>query len=135
MSILENLKRTQVAVTIDNFKKATDPSLGTRIGRAAVAAIMNGIGSDEWKRYMALFCDTREQLQRLTVEDTDNEEDYMPQMRAYMVANAVCFSETFTQTANGVGRSVEPIPGVPLLAETPEPADLRAQLTFSIPQV
>ena len=134
MSILNNLKRTEAAVVLDTFKNATEPSLGTRIGTAAVAAIMKGIDSDEWKRYMALFCDTREELQRLTVVDPD-EEDYMPQMRAYMVSNAVCFSETRTATSNGVDSNVEPIAGVPVAADVAEPADLRAQLTFSIPQV
>lgn len=136
MPILDNLKRTHIAVALDNFRNPdAEPSLGKRIGEAAVAAIMKGIESDEWKLYMSLFCDTREELQRLTVPDPANEEDYMPQMRAYMVANAVCFSETFTQTANGVDRNVEPIPGIPVTANVADPAALRGQLTFSIPAV
>lgn len=136
MSILGNLKRTHIAVALDKYKNpAARPSLGERIGEKAVEAIMNGIGTKEWERYMALFCDTREELQRLTVPDPENDGDYMPQMRAYIVANAVCFSETFTQTANGVRSDVEPIPGVPVGDDVGEPAALREQLTFSIPPV
>lgn len=135
MSILDNLKRTEVAVAVDSFKKASNPSLGRRIAEAGVAAIMNGMDSDEWKKYMALFCDTREELQHLTVVDPVHDPDYMPQMRAYMVANAICASDTGTQTANRVTEDVEPVPGVALAADTADPAELRAQLTFSIPQV
>jgi hypothetical protein len=132
MSIYDNLQRTHIAVALDKHKKLSNPSLGTRIGEKAVDAIMNGIGSKEWVRYMALFCDTREELQRLTVPDPDNDGNYMPQMRAYIVANAVCFSETFTQTANGVNRDVEPLPNTPVEEGVADPAAVRP---FTIPNV
>ena len=99
MSIIHNLRKTQVAVYVDNFKGG---DLGRRIGKAAVEAIMNGIGKPEWEKYMALFCDTKEELERLTVPKPSDEENYMPQMRAYIVANAVCAADTNTFTANRV---------------------------------
>jgi hypothetical protein len=129
MSIIDNLKRTEVAVYVDNFKGG---DLGRRIGNAAVKAIMKGFGSTEWKKYMALFCDTPEELERLTVEK-ETDPNYMPQMRAYIVSNAVCAGDTGTRTANKVdGTDIEPAAGAAAAADVGNPAAVR---DFDIPQV
>jgi hypothetical protein len=130
MSILDNLKRTEVAVYVSNFKKG---DLGRKIGDAAVAAIMNGLKSKEWQQYMALFCDTPAELERLTVPK-DGEDDYLPQMRAYIVANAVCAGETGTRTSNKVDSRIEPIPDADVTAELADLAQLKTDVGFSIPQ-
>ena len=131
MSIRKNLERTAAAVAVDSFNGG---DLADRISAAAVEAIMKGIGTHEWEKYMALFCDTKEELAQLTVvRETDN--DYMPKMRAYIVANAVCAADTGTQTANGVNASVEPPAGFAAPVGTDEPEALRQELGFSIPEV
>ncbi|MDT7603791.1 MAG: hypothetical protein QOF61_1788, partial [Acidobacteriota bacterium] len=43
-----------------------------------------------------------EQLNLLTVEDKDNDLDYAPTARAYIVSNAVCAAGTNTFTINRV---------------------------------
>ncbi len=129
MTIKRNLERTHVAVTVDTYNGG---DLADRIGQAAIAAITKGMGSPEWRRYMALFCDDANELAQLTVvRDTDL--DYMPHMRAYIVSNAVCVADTGTQTANGVNQAVEPAPAALVPEGTPNPANLREELGFEIP--
>ena len=91
---------------LDKVEKAMkDPAkktpLGNLLKNAAIAAMMKGIGSDEWKRYMTMFADNEEQLARLTVPE-DDEEQWLRESRAYIVSNAVCATATNTQTKNGV---------------------------------
>lgn len=131
MSIKSNLERTQKVVKHD-IEQGGD--LAERIGRAAVAAITKGLKSDEWKRYMALFCDTKEELAQLTVV-RDNEDDYMPKMRAYIVANAVCAADTGTEVAAGVNEDIEPQAGFVAPEGTQDPAVLRQELQLEIPQL
>ena len=131
MSIRKNLERTAAAVAVNSFNGG---DLADRISEAAVEAIMKGIGTHEWNKYMALFCDTKEELAQLTVvRETDDY--YMPKMRAYIVANAVCAADTGTETAAGVNASVEPPAGVGAPAGTDDPEALRQELGFSIPEV
>jgi len=131
MSIRKNLERTAAAVAVDSFNGG---DLADRISAAAVEAIMKGIGTHEWEKYMALFCDTKEELAQLTVvRETDN--DYMPKMRAYIVANSVCAADTATETAAGVNEAVEPPAGVAAPSGTGDPETLRQGLGFSIPEV
>ena len=95
---------------------------------------MKGIGTHEWDKYMALFCDTKEELAQLTVVRATDDR-YMPKMRAYIVANAVCAADTGTQTAAGVNQFVEPPVGVAAPVGTDDPEALRQELGFSIPEV
>jgi hypothetical protein len=105
MSILKNLQKVNAAVVLDNIN-GNPPTLGKQIGNAAVAAITGGINSAEWKSYMSLFADNAEQLERLTVpKPTDA--DYLPQLRAYIVSNAVCDATTTTATANRVDNRID----------------------------
>jgi hypothetical protein len=76
---------------------------GEDMKNAAIEAIMNGLGSEEWKAYMSLFADNAEQLTRLTTEQA-TDEDYLPQMRAYIVSNAVCGGFTGTRTHLNIDR-------------------------------
>lgn len=132
MSIINNLRKTQVAVYVDNFKGGT---LGRRIGNAAVTAIMKGIGTPEWEKYMALFCDSKEELERLTVPKPSDEETYMPQMRAYIVANAVCAGETGTATANKVDDNIEPAAGSIAENTVPDPTQIRDDAIWQTLQI
>jgi hypothetical protein len=100
VSIFKNLEQVHAAVVVDNFK-GNPPTLGRRIGNAAIAAIKGGMESPAWKDYMALFASNATELERLTVEK-QGERDYLPQFRAYIVSNAVCDAATTTFTSNKV---------------------------------
>jgi hypothetical protein len=71
--------------------------LGFKLKQAAIEAMMAGIGSDQWKSYMSLFADNTEQLNRLTVR-AENEDLWLTESRAYMVANSICGADSTTQT-------------------------------------
>jgi hypothetical protein len=131
MSIMSNLKRTEKAVAKDI---ANGGDLARRIGDAAVAAITKGMKSKEWKQYMALFCDTKQELAQLTVE-RGSDHDYMPKMRAYIVANAVCAADTGTEVAALVNENIEPPAAAVVPAGTSDPKALRQELGFEIPQL
>jgi hypothetical protein len=105
MSILKNLQKVNAAVVLDNVN-GNPPTLGKQIGNAAVAAITGGIASPAWKDYMSIFADNAEQLERLTVQK-QGEADYLPQLRAYIVSNAVCDATTTTATANRVSNTID----------------------------
>ncbi|HLL77839.1 MAG TPA: hypothetical protein VK421_21460 [Pyrinomonadaceae bacterium] len=116
MSIIKNLQKTAAAVALSTLNGG---DLADRLGERAIKAITNGMGSDEWKEYMALFCDTKEELAQLTLVRPATDKGYMPHMRAYIVSNAVCVAATGTRTANGVTEDIEP----PAAAAVPENFD------------
>lgn len=121
MSIIKNLQKTAAAVALSTLNAG---DLADRIGEAAIKAITNGMGSDEWKEYMALFCDTKEELAQLTlVRSTDK--GYMPHMRAYIVSNAVCVAATGTRTGNGVTEDIEPSAAAVVPANFDDPNAIR----------
>jgi hypothetical protein len=99
--IMDNLRKVHAAVAIDNALGSG--KLGEDIGRLAVAAITGGIKSPAWRTYMTLFADNPAQLERLTVDPPPaGEKDYLPQLRAYVVSNAVCAADTGTFVADRV---------------------------------
>lgn len=104
MGILDNLERVHVAVVIDKVKTGGD--LGELLSATAVDALMKGIGTDEWVRYMSLFADNKEQLDRLTVEE-EGEDPYLRTARAYMVSNAICGGATTGRTGQNVGQAIQ----------------------------
>jgi len=116
MSIFKNLKKVHAAVTADLVNDA--PTLSALINAAAVKAIMGGKDSDEFKSYMAIFADNPEQLERLTVPK-DGEPAYIAQMRAYIVANAICDAGTNAHTGNKVTSQIDgdPANNVPMVPE------------------
>lgn len=93
-TIKDRLKQTGAAMN----KAAFNVQLGFKLKQAAIEAMMAGIGSDAWKSYMSLFANNAEQLNRLTVRG-ENEELWLLESRAYMVANSICGADSTTQTS------------------------------------
>ena len=112
MSILNNLRRVHAAVVIDNTKsQLQDPNLktgplATKINQAAVLALTSGMNSQAWEDYMATFAGNETELKRLT-EVEDNEKDYLPQLRAYIVSNAICDIGTSAHTSENVDERID----------------------------
>lgn len=109
MSIKRNLDKVHVAVVTDTFNGG---NFGFLLKRAAVSAITKGMDTPEWNKYMALFADNQQQLQRLTVKDP-NEPDYFQDSRAYIVSNAVCGADTTGQTGQNVEGGFSDDPNIP----------------------
>jgi hypothetical protein len=93
-TILDRLNQTGTAMNTAEFRD----QLGFRLKRAAIEAMMAGIGSKEWNSYMSLFANNTEQLNRLTVRG-ENEDLWLLESRAYMVANSICGADSTTQTS------------------------------------
>jgi hypothetical protein len=129
MSIIINLERARQAVAND-VAKGSPLELAKQVGNAAIEAITHGVGSEQGKKYMALFCDDANELAHLTVARS-TDEDYMPQIRAYVAAEAVCLPDTNTQLTNGVmGRNIEPLANADVPEGTPEPSAIRDAALF-----
>src|SRR2546429_3122078 len=97
MKIFKNLKRMRAAVAAQQING--DSELAGALNTAAVAALLGGMSSPAFKSYMAIFSDNTDQLERLTVIKKDDqgkviEPPYLKQMRAYIVSNAICDSQT-----------------------------------------
>ena len=123
MSIKDNLAKARQAI----IKDAAGLGVARDIREAAIEAVTHGIHSDQGKKYMALFCDTKNELARLTVL-SDDDANYMPQMRAYTPADAICTPETNTGFAARLLRpdiELEPLADADVPADTPEPSDIR----------
>lgn len=127
MKISQRLVKVQLAVL--NNKVNGDGSYGKKLGEAAEAAMLKGIYSDEWKAYMSLFADSSDQLKRLTTDELDGGDPYLPRIRAYIVANGVCAPGTDAKTINGTmnfaaqGVDIDqPKPNDDPLSETVDPA-------------
>jgi hypothetical protein len=124
MSIKDNLEKARKAIANDIAKGDKALGLAKDVGEAAIEAVTYGLVSDQGKKYMALFCDTPNELLQLTaVRETD--EDYMPQMRAYIPADGVCQPSTNSQFATRVDENIEPPPGSDALAGATEPSAIR----------
>ena len=103
MTITDNLKKAHVAVVIDTFHGG---NLGYRVGQLAIKALTGGINSTAWENYMRLFADNEQQLDRL-IKQTDDDEDWLIQSRAYMVSNAICDAQTKTDTGHNVMTAID----------------------------
>lgn len=136
-TILKRLQKTDVAME----NPANRIQLGGKLKRQAIKAMMGGIGSDDWRAYMSLFADNIDQLNRLTVPQ-QGEDAWLPEARAYMVANAICGADSTTRTSLRVdddiddnvavavdGKIVDPPPN----GEQP-PADAEVVRPFLIPE-
>ena len=126
MSIIDNLKKAQKAIDNDTVN-GTGLELGEQVREAAVEAITNGRDSDEWKKYMALFCDNANELAQLTVvRQTD--ESWMPLLRTYTPAGALCFPDTNTDLGKGIeaiNLNIEPPANAVVPQGTKEPDAIR----------
>lgn len=99
MKIMDRLRKVQLAVL--NDKVNGTGTLGEKAGEAALAALNGGLGSEPWKNYMSLFADSAEQLTRLSSAELDAGDQYLPRIRAYIVANGICAPGTDLKTVNG----------------------------------
>ena len=101
-TIKERLDQTGAAMKTAAF----NVQLGFKLKQAAIEAMMAGIGSDAWDSYMSLFADNTEQLTRLTVRAV-NEDLWLLESRAYMVANSICGADSTTQTGLRVDKLID----------------------------
>jgi len=126
MSIKENLEKAREAVRKDGSGEGVTKELR----KAAIEVITHGLNSEHGKKYMALFCDTKNELARLTVV-SDDDENYMPHMRAYTPADAICTpftNEGFAARLLSPDIDLEPVANAP--ADTPEPSTIRDAALF-----
>lgn len=101
-TIKKRLQRTDAAME----NAAIRDQLGFDLKHAAIKAMMKGIGSAEWTSYMSLFAENAEQLNRLTVPQ-ENEDPWLRESRAYIVANAICGADSTTQTSLRVDNHID----------------------------
>lgn len=144
--IEDNLKKVHAAVIAQRLIDGQS-AFGRALNEAAVKAIIGGINSPAWKSYMAIFADNQEQLDRLTIEKPEEEgpghpREYLPQLRAYMVSNAVCDVSTNGHTNNRVGPKIDGMADTndpPVSDAEDDPGDviknLRPAALRSIPRV
>lgn len=125
MSIYKNLQKAHAAVAVNTFQGG---DLAIRLGQQAVAALIGGMNSDEWRKYMSLFADNEAQLNRLTVKG-NNEPSYLMRARAYIVSNAICDAATGTKTPQNVEPDIDDG-----LDETPDET-VAAIRPFQLPDV
>jgi hypothetical protein len=128
MSIKDNLAKARQAI----IKDVTGLGVAGDIREAAIEAITHGITSEQGRKYMALFCDNKSELARLTVV-SDDDENYMPQMRAYTPSDAICIPGTNTGFAARLLSPdivLEPLAAAAVPADTPEPAAIRDDALF-----
>jgi hypothetical protein len=94
----------------------------------AVAAIIGGVRSPAWRSYMMQFIEQNTpgvpvepaQLERLLATDGTMGDVVLDRRRAYLVANAVCGSETILTTTFTVDTIDDTLPNVGRLKAGPE---------------
>jgi hypothetical protein len=141
-TIQNNLKKMHAAVIAQRYLDG-ESALAKALNEAGVAAATGGINSPAWKSYMAVFADNPVQLERLTVEKPPKEEpEYLKQLRAYMVSNAICDASTNGHTNNNVGPRIDGTEGTndpPVTDVVEDPGnvirDLRPEGLKTIPTV
>jgi hypothetical protein len=123
MPILDKLvqKRAEVLEAEQNDNKV----VGERLKALAVAAILRGKKSKAWDTYMRQYAENPEQLARLKLEDDfSKQEDWVPEMVAYMVANATCGGGTGNGLVNNVDERIDAeLPSAPAPLPEPPPED------------
>lgn len=123
MSIKGNLAKARKAIIND----PTGAGVAGEVLKAAIEAVTHGLNSDQGKKYMALFCDSKNELALLTVA-SEGEAKYMPQMRAYTPADAICTPDTNTGFAARLLRpdiELEALADEDVPEDTPEPSAIR----------
>lgn len=121
-TIKQRLLKVQAAV-VQEKANGGGPK-GELIGLAAEKAMRDGINSEAWKDYMALFADSADQMARLTTDTLDGTNTWLPRARAYIIANAVCTPDTDAATIKGIsglGDIDAKKPNGQPLDETPDP--------------
>lgn len=78
-----------------------DPEAVKAFQKMAVAAIHRGKESAEWREYMTMLTTDENDLRRLLALDGSESDPEISTSRAYLVANAVCGSDTTMRTGFG----------------------------------
>jgi len=78
-----------------------DPERVKAFQKMAVAAIHHGKESGEWREYMMMLTTDENDLRRLLALDGSESDPEISTSRAYLVANAVCGSDTTMRTGFG----------------------------------
>lgn len=94
MSIRNNVFKVKKKI-LDEVD-ADDQPFTNEVQQKSLAAIPKGITSPEWETYMELFVDADrpDQLARLTATDGTDTNPAMNSVRAYLVANGPCGTDT-----------------------------------------
>lgn len=95
MAISDNIKKVndKVRAEVTAGKRTT----GNKIRKKAMAAIMNGCNSEEWKDYMRLFAKSDDELAKLMPEpNPGNKKDIERRnlARVYLVGNGPCGADS-----------------------------------------
>lgn len=134
-TILKRLQITDAAMQ----NAAIRDQLGFELKQAAIKAMMKGIESPEWISYMSLFAENAEQLNRLTVLQPD-EDSWLTESRAYMIANAICGADSTTRTSLRVDDDIDDnisnaADNTIVDPDHPNPPDGAVKRPFKIPQL
>lgn len=90
MKIIEKVQKKITEVEANS-------EMEVQINDKAVAAILKGVGSQEWEEYMRIFTEDALELNRLKLVET-RLSFYAERSVAYLVAYGVCTSTTITRT-------------------------------------
>lgn len=123
-------------IEMAHSKRATISKYASEAGQnaqLAVAAIIGGIKSPAWRSYMMQFIEQNTpgvpvepaQLERLMAQDGTMGDVVLDRRRAYLVANAVCGSETSLTTTFTVNTIDDTLPNVGRVVAGPEDYPLR----------
>jgi hypothetical protein len=99
MSIVNNVKAKMDAAS-------RDKDLAKKLRDQSIEAILAGLGSPAWERYMNNFAENPQQLNRLMARDEHSRDEYMKDALVYLVANGVCFPDTVTRTLEKLDATV-----------------------------
>lgn len=97
MSIMQNMESVLV-------EAGNDPSgnIAKTIGYRAVEAMFKGVGSKEWEEYMKIFANSTEELNRLTLKDSESQMADVRRNIIYIAAYAACGAITLTTLREAV---------------------------------
>jgi Dyp-type peroxidase family len=92
----------KVETALQKIRQDPNPEAVKTFQKMAVAAIHNGRQSKQWREYMEMLLDPDDaDLRRLMAEDGTESDPEISTSRAYLVANAVCGSDTTMRTGFG----------------------------------
>ena len=92
-------KMDDIHLAIYKDPEGAGGDLAEKLQELAFPAVVEGLGSPEWEKYMSEFVSTPAQLARLMGnEEVFNNNSWAKQTLAYIVANSTCGIETTTGT-------------------------------------
>jgi hypothetical protein len=88
--------------------KGGDTDLGERIQTEGVKAVLYGVQSRYWQKYMENFHSNPKQLQRLVGEDTEfMNSEYGGVILAYIAGNSTCGTGTTVDTGRNIPETMK----------------------------